>query len=78
MLIKDYFLLKNDEYKISKKSFYFDIETTGLNSKYDSIILICAAFYNSDNEILIRQYFAEDIKDEKSIILYFLDMYILS
>ncbi|WP_417202747.1 ribonuclease H-like domain-containing protein [Acetoanaerobium sticklandii] len=73
MLIKDYFILKNDEYKISKKSFYFDIETTGLNSKYDSIILICAAFYYSDNEILIRQYFAEDIKDEKSIILYFLE-----
>lgn len=73
MLIKDYFLLKNYEYKISKKSFYFDIETTGLNSKYDSIILICAAFYYSDNEILIRQYFAEDIKDEKSIILYFLE-----
>lgn len=73
MLIKDYFLLKNDEYKISKKSFYFDIETTGLNSKYDSIILICAAFYYSDNKILIRQYFSEDIKDEKSIILYFLE-----
>jgi len=73
MLIKDYFISQNNNYSISQKYFYFDIETTGLNSKYHNIILICSAFYYSNSKILIRQYFAEDISDEKNIIISFLE-----
>ncbi len=73
MFTKDYFLLQNEQYRILQNSFYFDIETTGLSPKHDCIILICAAFYFSDREILVRQYFAEDASDEKILILSFLN-----
>lgn len=46
---------------------FFDIETTGLNSKYCCIYLIGCMYFNND-VLECRQYFSESVEDEKNII----------
>ena len=71
MIIKDYLVNQIDGLNICKDTFYFDIETLGLSPKIHPIILICAAFYDSDETVLIRQYFCETLNEEKDILLAF-------
>lgn len=73
MIIRDYCINQIHGSYISKDTFYFDIETLGLSPKMHPIILICVAFYDSDETVLIRQYFCENINDEKNILLAFLN-----
>ena len=73
MIIKDYYVNQIQDAYIHSDRFYFDIETLGLSAKIHPIILICAAYYNSDTTVLIRQYFCENITDEKQMLLTFLD-----
>lgn len=73
MIIKDYYVNQIQDAYIHSDRFYFDIETLGLSAKIHPIILICAAYYNSDTTVLIRQYFCENITDEKQMLLAFLD-----
>ncbi len=47
-----------------------DIETTGLSSKYHNIILI-GILYPSNNQIVVKQFFAENPQEEKSLLLHF-------
>lgn len=53
-------------------TFIFDIETTGLNSKYCKIILI-GILYNCQGETVIKQFFAESENEEKDILQAFVD-----
>lgn len=55
-----------DKYDISKILF-FDIETTGFNKVNDTIMLVSLGYYTSFNEFYIKQYYAEYIEDEISI-----------
>lgn len=48
-------------------TFIFDIETTGLNSKYCKIILI-GILYNCQDKTVIKQFFAENESEEKNIL----------
>ncbi|MEG1408647.1 MAG: ribonuclease H-like domain-containing protein [Terrisporobacter sp.] len=58
--------------KINDNTFIFDIETTGLNSKYCKIILI-GILYNCQNKTIIKQFFAENEDEEKDILLAFIN-----
>lgn len=49
---------------------FFDIETTGFNRKYDSIILI-GALIVSGSQVTVKQYFADTLKEEEDILLAF-------
>lgn len=55
---------------IPNNHFVFDIETTGLNSKYCKVILI-GILYNFENKTIIKQYFASSEEDEKELLLSF-------
>lgn len=59
-------LLKSDNYSI------LDIETTGLSSKYHQVILIGLLIVEK-NKIIVKQFFAENTKDEKNLLLALLD-----
>ena len=52
--------------------FVFDIETTGLNSKYCKVILI-GILFNKDNKTIIKQFFANSEDDEKELLLNFIN-----
>lgn len=56
--------------KISKNTCFFDIETTGLNRKRDTIYLIGILYYD-ETEVswVISQYFANNLKDEPQLLL---------
>lgn len=56
---------------IPENHFVFDIETTGLNSKYCKVILI-GILYIKDNKTIIKQFFANSQESEKEILLEFL------
>lgn len=47
---------------------YFDIETTGFDKEQDNIILISLGYYSGDNIFTVKQYFGENLEDEKSIL----------
>lgn len=57
----------SENININDNTFIFDIETTGLNSKYCKIILI-GILYNCQNKTIIKQFFAENEDDEKDIL----------
>lgn len=57
---------------IPKNHFIFDIETTGLSSKYCKVILI-GILYNLNNKTIIKQYFAESEEEEKDLLLNFIN-----
>ncbi|GAA0721700.1 ribonuclease H-like domain-containing protein [Clostridium malenominatum] len=50
---------------------FFDIETTGFSKEEDKIILISLGKYLENDIYSIKQYFAENIEDEKNILLEF-------
>lgn len=51
---------------------FFDIETTGFDKDKSSIVLISAAWFNSKDKFFLRQYFAEDLSEEKELLLAFM------
>lgn len=51
----------------------FDIETTGLNSKYCKVILI-GALYIENNKTVVKQFFALSQDSEKNILTEFIDL----
>ena len=62
----------NENLNIDNNTFIFDIETTGLNSKYCKVILI-GILYNCHNQTIIKQFFAENEDDEKELLTTFVD-----
>ncbi|KXZ39359.1 hypothetical protein SAMN05661008_00455 [Alkalithermobacter thermoalcaliphilus JW-YL-7 = DSM 7308] len=52
----------------------FDIETTGLSSKYNCVILI-GLLYVKNNKTIIQQFFAHDPTFEKEILFYFKEVF---
>lgn len=50
---------------------YFDIETTGFDKDKDNVILISLGYFNLKGSFTIKQYFAEDLKEEKDILASF-------
>ena len=57
---------------IPPNHFVFDIETTGLSSKYCKVILI-GIMYNLNNKTIIKQFFAENEDDENKLLLEFIN-----
>lgn len=51
-----------------------DIETTGLSSQYHQVILV-GILYNINDEIVLKQFFAEHPKDELSVLNEFANIY---
>lgn len=45
----------------------FDIETTGLSSNYNKVILIGILYFKNDN-VVVEQFFAENSQDEKKLL----------
>lgn len=60
--------------KLSNKNVaFFDIETTGFSRKNNNVILI-GMLYQSKDCIVIKQFFAESLSDEKAILTSFKDV----
>ncbi|WP_099188563.1 ribonuclease H-like domain-containing protein [Tepidibacter mesophilus] len=59
---------------IPKNACVFDIETTGLSSKYNSVILI-GILYIKNNQTIIKQFFAHNTDDEKELLFYFKEVF---
>ncbi len=55
---------------IKSDEFIFDIETTGLNSKYNKIILI-GIVYNENNNTIIKQFFTNNSGEERDLLIEF-------
>ncbi|KAJ53526.1 hypothetical protein BD780_001469 [Clostridium tetanomorphum] len=47
---------------------YFDIETTGFDKEENNIILISLGWYLDNERFSVKQYYAEDLTDEKFIL----------
>ncbi|RKD32710.1 ribonuclease H-like domain-containing protein [Thermohalobacter berrensis] len=56
----------------NKKFCFFDIETTGLKRSSNKIILI-GLLYNKDNYTVIKQFFADNLSEEKDILASFIE-----
>jgi uncharacterized protein YprB with RNaseH-like and TPR domain len=56
------------------KFILFDIETTGLNPRYDKVILI-GILYVENNDIFIEQFFCHNSKNEKKLLKTFKDRF---
>ena len=63
-------ILLEEKSNIDSNTFIFDIETTGLNSKFCKVILI-GILYNCQNKMVIKQFFAENSEEEEKILLAF-------
>lgn len=50
---------------------YFDIETTGFDKEKDSIILISLGWFSEKSNFCVKQYFAENLQEEKDMMLEF-------
>lgn len=57
-----------DRYNLKDIAF-FDIETTGFNKVTDVIMLVSLGYYLNRKEFYIKQYYAEYIEDEESIMI---------
>lgn len=51
---------------------FFDIETTGFNKKKDSVILITYGIFLDNKRFLLKQYFCENLDEEKEILIGFI------
>lgn len=51
---------------------YFDIETTGFDKEKDNIVLISLGYYVKGSIFAVKQYFGENLEDEKNILENFL------
>ncbi|MDF2502980.1 ribonuclease H-like domain-containing protein [Clostridium sp.] len=58
------------KYKMDKIA-YFDIETTGFDKEDDVIMLISLGCFLDKESFYIKQYYAENIKEEKNILIQF-------
>lgn len=58
----------------SKKFALFDIETTGLSSKYNKVILI-GILYIRDENIVIKQFFCDNSNEEIDLLKSFIDFF---
>ncbi|WP_066020243.1 MULTISPECIES: ribonuclease H-like domain-containing protein [Clostridium] len=47
---------------------YFDIETTGFDREQDNVILVSLGYCTQSNNFYIKQYFAENLNDEKCVL----------
>lgn len=61
-----------DYYKMSDIA-YFDIETTGFDKDKEKIILISLGHYEDEDNFFIRQYFADELDEESSVLDAFKD-----
>lgn len=59
------------QYYNMDKVAYFDIETTGFDKEEDRVILISLGRFKDDKFFCIKQYFAENLEDEKEILYNF-------
>lgn len=50
---------------------YFDIETTGFDKEKDSIMLISLGWFSGKSNLCVKQYFAENLQEEKKILTEF-------
>lgn len=50
---------------------YYDIETTGFDKDRDSIMLISIGYFLDNNRFKVKQYFAEQLNEENSILIKF-------
>lgn len=57
-------------YVQGKKMAFFDIETTGLDSRSNSTVLIGVG-YEKDGKYVVEQYFAESLGEEREVLLAF-------
>ncbi|MBP2027654.1 uncharacterized protein YprB with RNaseH-like and TPR domain [Acetoanaerobium pronyense] len=67
MIIEE-LIIENKGQFIDKDTFFFDIETLGLNRSINEIVLICIGVLCEENKVKIKQYFAESPKEEKDIL----------
>lgn len=56
-----------NEYKMDSIA-YFDIETTGFKKEEDNIILISLGWYINEENFNIKQYYAENLDEEKELL----------
>lgn len=76
MIVKQYKnqmnISKNILNKYNMKNIcYYDIETTGFDKENNSIVLISMGYFINETEFIIKQYFAENLEEEKNILLEF-------
>jgi len=50
---------------------FFDIETTGFGKEQDRIVLISLGRFAENGNFMIKQYFAEELEDEKELLIAF-------
>lgn len=60
----------NKKYNIENIMFY-DIETTGFDKVKSNIILISGGWFINKNSFIVKQFFAENLKEESEILLEF-------
>lgn len=64
---------KYDNKNIDKNSLVLDIETTGLNAQYDSLVVLGMVYYDKKREgFYIDQYFAQSDKEEAKLLKIYL------
>lgn len=62
--------LSFDVYSLYEDTCFLDIETLGLNRNRDMVYLVGLMYFNQDEDSWnLDQYFAEDLQDEKSMLL---------
>ncbi|NMM65002.1 hypothetical protein HBE96_20640 [Clostridium sp. P21] len=59
------------QYYNMDKIVYFDIETTGFDKEEDYVILISLGRFEDENNFYIKQYFLENLEDEKELLCNF-------
>lgn len=47
---------------------FFDIETTGFDKETDKVILISLGYFNESDTFKIKQYYADNLEDEKQVL----------
>lgn len=61
-----------DKYNMNNIA-YFDIETMGFDKENDETVLISLGWYNNEFKFTIKQYYAEQLGDEKNLLKAFGD-----
>ncbi|WMJ80832.1 ribonuclease H-like domain-containing protein [Clostridium sp. MB40-C1] len=59
------------KYYTLDKILFFDIETTGFDKIKNNVILISCGHFIEKNKFMIKQYFGENLREEKKILYYF-------
>ncbi len=62
-------LEQTEDLLFSQDKIFLDIETTGLSRKFSKIYMIGLAYRSpEDNSVILRQYFAEMIREERKLL----------